>query len=337
MSQGFSTPQVTNVQAGDTAVFVNGVKKATTSGTEIDITGIPVGVKQLTVTWSGISTNSTSDTARIQLGDSTGVYATGYIGGFMAVSSSAAGTTADAVGARIVHSSVAGSLFSGSIIFTLHDAVTNTWCWSGSSVDGVDPYGLSVAGSLVMAATLDSIKLIMTGGTWDAGSINVQYDNPALAVGTGTGKILQIQYTQLGTLTTSSTVIPYDDTIPQNTEGAELMTLAITPLSSASTLMIESFVNASGSVAANLISIALFVDSDAGALAAGVIGYTASVMIGSSPLVHFVPSASTTARTYKIRVGQDASGTTYVNGSQTGAQRFGGVAATVLKVTEIAA
>ena len=56
-------------------------------------------------------------------------------------------------------------------------------------------------------------------------------------------------------------LLPFDDTIPQITEGDEFMTLAITPKSSSNKLKIDVIVNGASSASGD-ITIALFVGTD---------------------------------------------------------------------------
>ena len=98
----------------------------------------------------------------------------------------------------------------------------------------------------------------------DTITIGASGDTIALASGasqSGFGKVLQSVNVLSGALiTATSNLFPEDDTIPQNTEGDEVMTLAITPVSATSKLHI--FVNAFGSHSASpRQGIALFVDS----------------------------------------------------------------------------
>ena len=48
------------------------------------------------------------------------------------------------------------------------------------------------------------------------------------------GQVLQVVNYQTGALASGTTTMPTDNTIPQNTEGTEFMTLAITPRSASS-------------------------------------------------------------------------------------------------------
>ena len=152
----------------------------------------------------------------------------------------------------------------------------------------------------------------------------------------GRGKVLQsVSVLSSALVTGSSNVIPEDDTIPQNDEGTEVMTLAITPTSSTSELHI--FVNAFGSHSASpRQGIALFVDSTAGALAFSDSSTAGATTMTSVSLNHVVTSASTSARTYKVRMGGMASSGTLSFNGQSGARKFGGVASSSIIIMEIA-
>jgi len=53
------------------------------------------------------------------------------------------------------------------------------------------------------------------------------------------GAIVQHVYTYVGAKNSGSTALPYDNTTPQNDEGTEFMTLAITPTSATNILEIS--------------------------------------------------------------------------------------------------
>ncbi len=54
----------------------------------------------------------------------------------------------------------------------------------------------------------------------------------------GSGAIIQIVNTQSVAKLTGTTILPFDDTLPQDTEGIEFMTRAITPTNSSNILRI---------------------------------------------------------------------------------------------------
>ncbi len=126
-------------------------------------------------------------------------------------------------------------------------------------------------------------------------------------------KIVQIVNTQTSAASSSANTIPHDNTIPQNTEGAEVMTLAFTPKSSSNNLMIEVSVNV-GNTSATQITTALFQDSTANALAASVQdGDSATTASYTGTIKYFMTAGTTSSTTFKVRVG-GAAGTTTFNG-----------------------
>lgn len=131
-----------------------------------------------------------------------------------------------------------------------------------------------------------------------------------------------------------TTVIPFDDTIPQNTEGTEILSAAITPSAAANTIRVSFSCFAVVDADVNF-SAALFKDSDVNALQATTArNPTAGYMAQLSFQFEHSP-ATTSAVTYKIRAGP-TSGTMYINGN-TANRRFGGAAAAILRLEEIKA
>lgn len=151
---------------------------------------------------------------------------------------------------------------------------------------------------------------------------------------TTANQVLQQVRTETSAMATGTTAIPYDDTIPQITEGNEYMTLAITPKSATSKLVIQAHVTGSLSTGGFAV-IALFQDSTANALAASVAnGQPVNNQPTPIGLVHTMTSGTTSATTFRIRVGP-STGTYTFNGSA-GTRTFGGVAASSILITEYA-
>lgn len=147
------------------------------------------------------------------------------------------------------------------------------------------------------------------------------------------GVVNRVDATLETTGSTTST-IPEDDTIPQNTEGTEAITVSITPKSASHVLVIEADLHVSASVASSRTTVALFQDSTADALAA-ITDLSASANdMAVMRLVHRMTAGTTSETTFKIRYGVNA-GTAYLN-SAGGSARFGGVLLSRLSVTEIA-
>jgi hypothetical protein len=150
----------------------------------------------------------------------------------------------------------------------------------------------------------------------------------------GHGTIAQVVSDTEVTYTTLGTLLPYDNTIPQNTEGDEVLSVAITPINASSILRIRAVLNVGGG-SGDVTSAALFVDTTANALAAASM-QNASTAAGMYTLYleHEVTAGSTTARTYKIRAGSDSATDAFLNGNTLG-RKFGGVAVSSLTVTEV--
>lgn len=160
------------------------------------------------------------------------------------------------------------------------------------------------------------------------GSGNI--DQSYLAKRTNYGQIVNFM---TGSVATTTTLIPRDDTIPQNTEGAEFMQLAIEPISSSSILEIDcgAFLSNSGTSITNIG--ALFKDSVANALVAGELFPYSSQAAGILRLNYRVISGTTSTATFKFRAGPESASTLTFNGYAS-ARKYGGVANSFLTVKE---
>jgi len=150
------------------------------------------------------------------------------------------------------------------------------------------------------------------------------------------GNILQVVNFQTGAVATGTTIIPLDDTIPQNTEGTEFMTLAITPTSSSNKLLIQIkafFTHSDNNI---WLAGALFQDATANALAATTFFQPQATANAPVVMNHYMTAGTTSSTTFKLRAGGMAVGTTTFNGQAT-ARRFGGVMASSITIMEIAA
>lgn len=161
----------------DKATLTNG-NAASASGTSVDFTSIPSWVKRITVTFAGISTNGTA-LPIIQIGDSGGVEATGYLGSVAYFVAGGAVTGArPTAGFGLSALFAATSVIHGSVTLTLVNSATYTWAASGNlGFSDADVIAVT-AGSKSLIATLDRVRITTVGGvnTFDAGTINIQYD-----------------------------------------------------------------------------------------------------------------------------------------------------------------
>jgi len=147
------------------------------------------------------------------------------------------------------------------------------------------------------------------------------------------GESVQVVNTQTGAVATGTTIVPFDDTIPQITDGDEFMTRTITPTNSSNLLKIE-VLGFFGVSIANNFAMSLFQDSTADALATGIeTGSTVDSIIGVS-FIHFMTAGTTSLTTFRMRAGGGLAGTTTFNGN-TETRRFGGVLASSITITEI--
>jgi hypothetical protein len=150
--------------------------QATTSGTSKDFTGIPAWVKRITVMFQGVSTNGGS-VVQFQLGTSSGVITTGYLG---------SGMNAATVVASSNYTSGFGTAASGQPASTivLHGQIiisnisSNNWVASGifGRSDGAGIF--FSGGSIALGGTLDRVRITTVNGTdtFDAGSVNIMYE-----------------------------------------------------------------------------------------------------------------------------------------------------------------
>jgi hypothetical protein len=233
----------------------------------------------------------------------------------------------------------------GQIKFTGEDSASNSDVYGQVSAVIDDPTTTSEDGRLafatVVAGTLSDVLhmgvgLYMdgaTGGDKGADTVNASayYVNGEGPV----GKVLQIVKVQDGEVATGTTTIPHDDTVPQNTEGDEYMTLSITPKSANSRLQISVTVHlAHSAVGVASMRACLFRDSGASAIAVGMLGKDAAATAACmGTFIHDMASPGTSSTTFKVRCGNSNAGTTTFNGV-TGGRFYGGLLASSIIITE---
>jgi hypothetical protein len=150
-------------------------------------------------------------------------------------------------------------------------------------------------------------------------------------LGTDYRNLLQTQQTTLGTVLTGTTQMPYDNTIPQITEGIEVLSRSITPQSSNSILEID-FQIIIASDASERLAAALFKVGTSNAL---ICSFTYSLTNETKIITgkHRILSGSTSAQTFTIRAGGNQAGTRTINGTA-GSQFYGGVLNTYIMIKE---
>jgi hypothetical protein len=146
---------------------------ASTSGASIDFTGLPSWIKRITVMYAGVSTNGTS-TLILQLGTSSGVVTSGYVGAM----SYDAGRAIYTTGIGIHNNASASGIGNGATQVSLLGS--NTWVGSGTvGCTGAGTGETYSSGSYIaLGGTLDRVRITTVTGTdtFDAGSVNILYE-----------------------------------------------------------------------------------------------------------------------------------------------------------------
>jgi len=156
----------------------------------------------------------------------------------------------------------------------------------------------------------------------------------------GSGSILQVvegSTAAYGGLTAGQLTgtIPFDDTKPQNGEGDDIVSVAVTPLSAASILYIDATVHMSNETNGTFMIAALFKDADLDALSSAWATSVNNDDIATLNLHYRVAAGSVVARTYMLQAGASA-GNSNANG-RNGARVLGGALISSVRVTEVAA
>jgi hypothetical protein len=144
--------------------------KASTSGTSVDFTGIPSWVKRITVMFSGVSTNGSSNLI-CRIGDGS-VVSSGYASGTARVGASGTGATSTA-GYLLTPDNGSSVTTHGQIV--VFNISGNSWTSSFVLSRSDDVFTYLGGGSVTLSGTLDRIRITTVNGTdtFDAGSVNL--------------------------------------------------------------------------------------------------------------------------------------------------------------------
>ncbi len=146
------------------------------------------------------------------------------------------------------------------------------------------------------------------------------------SVGGASGAVLQSVSSSTTSVVTTTSTIPADNTIPQITEGASALTVAITPADSTNVLFVETW-GRSDPGATNIIG-ALFKQGTANS-------FVAAFINASYYLAGTVVAGSTSSQTLEFRIGSQAGTTVAVNGTTAGTHFWGAAGLMYLRVTEL--
>lgn len=156
-------------------------------------------------------------------------------------------------------------------------------------------------------------------------------------VDSNAGVIVQVvEATPITTVVSCTTVINLNNSIPQSSDGNEVITATITPTNASHRLRIEFDASQVGVSAGVYPICAMFKDAATDAIAAGAtFPVSGGVNGGQLRLSHEMQALGTSAITFKIRVGPSSAATVHINGDSAGTRMFGGVASARLRITEI--
>ena len=216
--------------------------------------------------------------------------------------------------------------------FTPNTDVTTTAEGSGTATSAHTLYSTN-ARSSVPFILLGFIEITeATAGVWATSpSVVLTYRDGMRK----TGDIVQEIAVATGAVATGTTLIPYDDTIPQITEGDQYMSVAIIPTSAINVIRLSTIAQLATGPIGVMIQ-ALFQDAVANALAAKALYEPGVNSPVSEPLSHVRVAGTTSSITYRYRAGGTSAGTVTFNG-QSGLRLFGGVCNSIMIATELTA
>lgn len=249
--------------------------------------------------------------------------------------------TLNAVSLNLVQSALGGLSLTTGTITTLTSTTANIATANISTALNV------TGGSAAISGTSSEAAYVTFAEDTDNGTNKVKVQAPSLLASdvtvtlpssagtlalTSQAIIPAVSYAETTAVATITATIPYDDTIPQISEGTQILSLAHTAVSGTNKLDIALTIQGVNSAGANVV-IAVFKDSDVNAVAAG-FWSPANEAYGQS--FNFrLTAGDTSAHTYTVRLGT-SSGTYTLNGTG-GARRLGGVCVTSMTIREVTA
>jgi hypothetical protein len=151
--------------------FTLATEQSTSSGTSVTFSSIPAGVTMIIINFSGVGFTALVD-CDITIGDAGGLETSSYISRSYEIEGSSTHSQTGSTAEFIIGTTSAARSLHGSMVLTLEDSVNFTWCCSvsiGTNTDGVMWGG----GTKSLSAELTQVSI--SGGTFDAGAINIMY------------------------------------------------------------------------------------------------------------------------------------------------------------------
>lgn len=158
-----------------TTGVINSGTAVTASGTSIPFTGIPAGVKRVSIMYSGLVTSGTS-VLIVQLGTSGGFTTSGYLGSAGGVVTATVATSQQNSTGFCLDPWAGANIRYG--IATLDNITGNTWVLACSGgITGAAGFTAG-GGSIALSSALTQLQLKATNGTdtFTAGSVNIFWE-----------------------------------------------------------------------------------------------------------------------------------------------------------------
>jgi hypothetical protein len=158
---------------GDTGVDnrISGITlsaEQSTSGVT-DFTGIPTGVKHITVIFEGLSLDGT-DSILVQLGDAGGIETSGYV----SAGANQAGSVVTSTAGFMIRAGAAGEAISGHMTLTLLNSSNFSWISSSMATKGDGC--IYSGGKKDLSAELTQVRITVTGSdSFDAGAAAIHF------------------------------------------------------------------------------------------------------------------------------------------------------------------
>jgi hypothetical protein len=142
-------------------------------------TGLPAGIKRLTITFSSLSVNGAFGLIALQIGDSGGLETSGYVG-VISEGQAASNVRLDfgsAVPSGFPFSPNVGAAqtFHGAITLTRLSTALNTWIATGNIARTDTTYMIMLAGAKTLSGELDRVAVV-ANDLFDAGIVGLTYE-----------------------------------------------------------------------------------------------------------------------------------------------------------------
>ena len=190
----------------------------------------------------------------------------------------------------------------------------------------------SVVDALSASVSAIQAQITAIGGTLGALAGRADITRSQLAAGFGRVEVQNKLLASSTSVVTCAGTYAYDNSIPQNSGGTQILSGTFAPLSASSTLVAE-LVFHGALPSSGQVTAALFKDTAADAVAMTSQRFDSSNMLRMA-IQHYFASPGTSTFTLAARVG-GSSGTFYVNGNSSGTRVGGGVMLAFLRVREV--